>query len=162
VNPRATEATAYHEAGHAVVALAQGLRVEGVTIKPSNGSHGHATTSLDELKGVLVNGELAGRRLRNRIEKHMRAGLAGSMSQRRFRPSSYRGYHSRDDDEFVADLSAYLGLSPEHENARIAQLCDETEGLIKEQWPEIVAVASLVPCSARKPPHERAFPAILR
>ena len=142
MNQRAKEATAYHEAGHAVVALAQRLRVEGVTIKPSKGNHGHATTSLDELKGVLMNGEVAGRRLRNQIEKHMRQSLAGSMSQRRFRSSSYRSHHSRDDDEFVADLSGYLGLPPEEANVRIAQVGDETECLVKEHWPEIVAVAT--------------------
>lgn len=142
VNQQAKEATAYHEAGHAVVALAQGLRMERVTIKPSEGSHGHARASLDELKGVLMNGEVAGRRLRNQIEKHMRQRLAGSISQRRFRPLSYRSHHSRDDDEFVLDLSAHLGLSPEEANVRIAQLGDETDRLIKAHWPEIIAVAT--------------------
>jgi hypothetical protein len=113
-----------------------------VTIRPSESTHGHATASLDELKGVLMNGEVAGPRLRNQIEKHMRQRLAGSISQRRFRPSSYRSHHSRDDDEFVADLSAYLGLSPKQANVRVAQLGDETGSLIEEHWPEIVAVAT--------------------
>jgi len=79
------EATAYHEAGHAVCNLLLGKAFEYVTIVPDEDSYGHC-------KGVVYRG---GQRLaedvygvngraRDWIEKRVKVYLAGNVAEQRF------------------------------------------------------------------------------
>ena len=72
---RSKKLTAYDEAGHAVVAHALGVEVEGVSIVQDEGSLGHTTAPLpgnidssDEEAGAL-------------LEKHLITGVAGAASE---------------------------------------------------------------------------------
>jgi hypothetical protein len=82
---------AYHEAGHAVVALTLGYQVELVTIVPTAGSDGHVRwnnpTRRRSVREALEFGLQVERR-RHLVEHEIIVNLAGSLAQRRHRPHS--------------------------------------------------------------------------
>jgi ATP-dependent Zn protease len=84
------EATAYHEAGHAVAALVYGLAVRAATIIPAPGvtrSVGHANPS----RGIQLDFDDSPR-ARRRAETSIIVCLAGPAAQRRYSArSSYYG-----------------------------------------------------------------------
>src|SRR5262245_52740101 len=101
------EATAYHEAGHAVVAFQFHLRVKSVTIIPdaeraTSGSCSHAQGF-----GPSIEYERSDRN-RLRIERAVMCSLAGLEAQRKYRSSSVRNYHAQSDYAKAADLASAL------------------------------------------------------
>ena len=72
---RNKELAAYHEAGHAVVAHALGVEVEGVSIVQYEGSMGHTTTPLRE------NADSSDEEASADLEKHLITGVAGAASE---------------------------------------------------------------------------------
>jgi hypothetical protein len=109
-------ATAYHEAGHVVAALAygKGIRRQGATIVPDlkRGAAGNVYMLKhipgDPSVGGAYRGDRQTGRMRLRIEEDVIVRLAGGAAQRRFRPSSVRSYHSRTDNESATDLLMYI------------------------------------------------------
>jgi hypothetical protein len=89
-------ATAYHEAGHVVAAIIQGIRLgrKGTSIIPDVDSAGRAHIR----KGFKGNPEyeMSGS-TRLGAERRAIVSLAGEAAQRKFRPSSIRRYHARED-----------------------------------------------------------------
>jgi Peptidase family M41 len=75
VRERNKELAAYHEAGHAVVAHALGVEVEGVSIVQYGGSIGHTTTPLPE------NADSSDEEASADLEKHLLTGVAGAASE---------------------------------------------------------------------------------
>jgi ATP-dependent Zn protease len=75
VRERNKELAAYHEAGHAVVAHALGVEVEGVSIVQYEGSMGHTTTPLPE------NADSSDEEASADLEKHLITGVAGAASE---------------------------------------------------------------------------------
>jgi hypothetical protein len=75
VRERNKELAAYHEAGHAVVAHALGVEVEGVSIVQYEGSMGHTTTPLPE------NADSSDEEASADLEKHLIMGVAGAASE---------------------------------------------------------------------------------
>jgi hypothetical protein len=90
-------ATAYHEAGHAVVAfrLSIPFGAKGVNIDASDGHHGifyhSASIGGDPTNGLPTGGMVA------QAERQAMCSLAGHEAQRRYRPSSVRNYHAHHD-----------------------------------------------------------------
>lgn len=77
------EATAYHEAGHAVVAWRIGMKFRRVTIEPDGGSLGHM---LHAKHPKWFNPEVEfSDRIRLRCESHIIVSYAGQLAQARFR-----------------------------------------------------------------------------
>ncbi len=72
---RNKELAAYHEAGHAVVAHALGVEVEGVSIVQDEGSMGRTTTPLPE------NADSTDEEASADLEKHLITGVAGAASE---------------------------------------------------------------------------------
>jgi hypothetical protein len=102
-------ATAYHEAGHAVAAIAygKGIRRQGAPIVPDAEGALGSVWMLKHIPGDPSAGTLNGR-MRLRIEEDVIVKLAGGAAHRKFRPSSVRSYHSRTDNESAIDLLSYV------------------------------------------------------
>jgi hypothetical protein len=111
-------ATAYHEAGHVVAAIAhgKGIRRQGATIIPDLKRGAAGTVYM--LKHIPGDPSVAGAyrgdrqtgRMQLRIEEDVIVSLAGGVAQRKFRPSSVRSYHWRSDREAAIDLLMYIGV----------------------------------------------------
>lgn len=108
------QATAYHEAGHAVVAffLGVGFRKKTLTIIPdktSAGSFQHHTA----FPGINPEWDNSGR-ARLQAEKSVMISLAGGAAQKRFSQQSYRSWQNRGDRENAIDvLTHFVGDSAE-------------------------------------------------
>jgi hypothetical protein len=100
------EVAAYHEAGHAVVALLMGRPVHKITIAPEQKAreagvagyvkHAWATRASIEWDADGSN--------RWRVEKDVQVLLAGEIAQRRFAPRSIREDHGVSDRRSAMDL----------------------------------------------------------
>jgi hypothetical protein len=104
---QARRATAYHEAGHAVVTFWLGLRLRSLTIVPdlTQGSTGSCHHSSLGLRGVDYS---PSDKNRLRAERGIIVALAGMEAQRRFRPRSVRHYHAWHDYRNAVDLASYF------------------------------------------------------
>ena len=83
--------TAYHEAGHAAIALRLGVNVKKVTIEPDGESLGSVTH--DKLLDLSA-GLDTSTRTRLRMEKLVMVGFAGECAARKFNPKGFRHWSS--------------------------------------------------------------------
>ena len=86
------DSSAYHEAGHAVVAIAQGLTVRVATIIPDRQSHGRVSTPF---RGPPPDLAIEESRAFAKMERHVLSALAGAVAQRIYGRSLQR--YPRDD-----------------------------------------------------------------
>jgi hypothetical protein len=143
-------ATAYHEAGHAVAAIAygKGIRRQGATIVPDlKGALGSVWMRKhipgDPSVGGAYRGDLLTGRMRLRIEEDVMVKLAGEGAQRRFRPSSVRSHHGRSDRETANDLLMYIVGDERELKAYWRLLIVRTENFVRNpmRWMQIEAIA---------------------
>jgi hypothetical protein len=144
-------ATAYHEAGHAVAAMAygKGIRRQGATIAP-NLKRGAAGT-VYMLKHIPGDPSVGGAyrcdrqtgRMRLRIEEDVMVSLAEEAAQRCFRPLSVRSHHGRSDHEDATDLLRYIVGDDRELNAYFRWLMIRTENFVRLpfRWMQIEAIA---------------------
>jgi hypothetical protein len=143
-------ATAYHEAGHAVIVEALGLQLECLSIKPSpESTEAHqGYTRFSDPNGEQQQGNAE--QLRSRVV----FSFAGYAAENRFtgRQPVIEGFYgwpgaARDEDEARKYFAHYLGVKgpewvPDIEwEAYRRRLWDETERLVEMYWPRICAVA---------------------
>jgi hypothetical protein len=133
--------TAYHEAGHAVAAIAQGVAVRSSTIAPDK-QEGYA--------GRVRHGDLTRRvnieadnspSTRSRIERRIVVALAGTAAQRRYDRRSWRSFHSSSDYEMAANLADAVSSSPAASEAFLKWLAVATDDLIAARWVEVEKIA---------------------
>jgi len=136
-------ATAYHEAGHVVAALAygKGIRRQGATIIPDAEALGTVHT-LKHIPGDPSVDLLTGR-MRLRIEEDVIVSLAGGAAQRKFRPSSVRSHHVRRDQVAADRLLDYITVSERERHAYWRWLMVRAEDFVDDsfRWMQIEAVA---------------------
>jgi hypothetical protein len=133
------EATAYHEAGHAVVAWIQHVGLRRISIIPAHGA-----------AGFVHHAPIGGRdmewgdspRVRIRGERLIRVCLAGEIAQRRFDARSIRHYHGAEDRAKAANVISYLASPGEHADAYMRLLEIETQKIVEEWWELIGALAA--------------------
>ena len=118
------EATAYHEAGHAVIAYMLGYRPHSATIVPTFDTAGHIIHP-NPLDGFQLNPDSSDE-ARLRIESLITICFAGPIAQKRYNPRSWRRVHGQWDYEKIAEL----GL-------RVCDSAEQASAFIR--WREIVA-----------------------
>jgi hypothetical protein len=104
------EATAYHEAGHAIAAWKLESRVFRVTLEPDEDSlgktfHSNPLTRVDF--DDIEFGPIAPR-CQRRAENVMIISLAGPAAQHKYNPRSVRLYHGGSDRENVYEILSHL------------------------------------------------------
>jgi hypothetical protein len=132
-------ATAYHEAGHAVVGWRLDLCPRLVSIVPGEGYQGRCIGG-----AVRVNPEavLSDKQFR-RIEKYAIVTLAGREAQRKFAPTSMRRHHTRSDYDQATDVAFLLnGPNEAMRNAHMKLLCLRAKGVVEANWHIIKGVAN--------------------
>jgi hypothetical protein len=104
--------TAYHEAGHAVVAMANGLSVHSISIKPDTTSYGR-TFSRNPLSGRMIECD-ASTSNRWRMEREAKVLFAGTVAEKKLEKFNGRrpqNSHSGDSDyeSLVHIVSCFCG-----------------------------------------------------
>ena len=123
------EATAYHEAGHAVMAHTLGMPMHGASIVPKGGSLGHVRF---KKPGRLILEEMSGEvtpRAQDGIERNIQVAYAGRLTEKMHTGRSNRA-GAQSDYDGMADLALCACGSPEEARAFL-------------KWLELRAVAPL-------------------
>lgn len=127
------EVTAYHEAGHAVAAIVEGIGIgrRGASIVPDEDSRG----SVYLRKGFPGQPDRnAGGAVRLGAERRAIASFAGEAAQRKYRTSSVRRYHSYGDQVHAAELMSYFVESEREKLAYLKWLQIRAEQLVSKPW----------------------------
>jgi hypothetical protein len=133
--------TAYHEAGHAVAAIAQGVAVRSITIVPSK-QEGYAGRVQHEDLTRRVNLDTDNSpNIRSRIERQIVVALAGAAAQRKYDRRSWRSFHSSGDYETAANLADAISSSTAASEAFLNWLAIATDDLIATRWVEVEKIA---------------------
>lgn len=142
--PSQREATAYHEAGHAVMVHVEGYAVLACSIeRPEDLQAGLAG-------GVMWNNPLAVH-ASELPEDHdrpaamrsvARIALAGEIAQRRYRASSWRRHQGRTDREAAVMLAIRLVQSGEQAAALMIGLERQVQDALDAHWQLVEAVAA--------------------
>jgi hypothetical protein len=140
VRSKALEATAYHEAGHAVVAWDQHVGLRRISIVPDRGSAGRVHHA--PIWGRYNPEWDASPQVRLRGERLIRVSLAGMIAQRRFNPRTVRHYHGAEDHAKAVDMIFRLAASDEHADAYMKLLEIETRIIVHQRWELIGAFAA--------------------
>lgn len=137
MRPRLHKPSAYHEAGHAVVAVALGIAVESISVHP------------DKSRGTLEWYSSARTNLECGENPYGDEGvvilLAGGAAQKRHAPSSMRRYTALGDYKKARSL-VFCGVDAEHEAygmfmKRWNWLVAESSNMVEANWHVIDAVA---------------------
>jgi hypothetical protein len=136
------EATAYHEAGHAVIAHALGYKPHSVTVVPTVDFHGHAVHS-NPLYGIQLDIDGSdGARLR--AEKAIVICFAGPLAQQRYNPRSWRRHHGQADYDLICDLGMRVCGSAQQVAAFLRWLEIVAREKVEAQWPRITNIAEIL------------------
>ena len=133
------EATAYHEAGHAVMCHKLGYRVKRITIIPNGTSLGECTH-----EGVIRrNPEFDGSTgVRMQMEKVIMICLAGNIAQRMWRARSVRSHHASSDYQSAVDLALRINGTGSIATAHLRWLRLCTKQVIESSWQTVEALAA--------------------
>ncbi|RUW01101.1 MULTISPECIES: hypothetical protein [unclassified Mesorhizobium] len=132
------KATAYHEAGHAVVAFLQFFKIEFATIKPA----GEAAGMVKSMARGKVDPDIATPAMRAKIEALIIVTLAGDIAQRKHQAKSVRRWHASADRQQAADLALSICGSGESATAYLAWLDIVTRNIVEGRWSVIERVAA--------------------
>ena len=140
----ALQATAYHEAGHLLVAWRENITVHSVSIIANRkiGSAGrvYLRSPLDGAR----RSKAVTKRSRRRLEGLVRYFLSGTLAQKRFNPRSYRRWHDEDDRKQARKIIKRLaGADDEMARAALKHLEAEARDMLSEErnWLCVEAIA---------------------
>lgn len=145
--------TAYHEAGHVVIAHFVKLKVKGVTIVPSDDYNGLATYSRQfdsdhELLDLFFNDQLPDditidefdENITRIITQELKSGLGGYVAEKLYGIDNTDGAYS-DFQEVIGNALKFKS-SGEEATEYIDKLLIEVEFLLKEKWNYVEAIAA--------------------
>jgi ATP-dependent Zn protease len=137
-------ATAYHEAGHAVVADRLGYGFSTVSIIPDadDATHGRIVFSCP----VLASDPNLGLTLRQeeRVRNNIVVTLAGGIAEERFcgKPTDEITLGTQSDRDSVTDLAFRMAGSTAECQALLDWLATRADNIVTHRWPQIEAVAA--------------------
>ena len=132
------QVTAYHEAGHFVVALFLHVPIKYVTVNPDSDSNGHCRTGFRFREQQIY--DLSDTTI-IKFEKDVMVNLAGYEAARKFRPSSVRRHHAASDRNNVIELISRAG-APNETSLWIKLLTIRTRNLLEIRWNEVEKIAA--------------------
>lgn len=132
-------ATAFHEAGHAVIAWSLGLRVHRVTVIPSKDYLGLAVCQ-NALAGIKLDIDNSDRAM-IKAEKRILVALAGAAAQKKFSPRSVQSWDPSLDYQVASDIAQRIHGSDDVVDAYLRWLQFRTEHDVAFHWPQISCVA---------------------
>ena len=135
---KALQATAYHEAGHAVAAVYYRTRLKRATIIPEGDTTGHCLQLPPSLRGIDIEPTL---RLEGLARDRVMVSLAGRAAQLKFWSRGTRFYHARSDYERAVDLLGRFTRTTEELEAYMKLMVIRARYFIETWWPQISAVA---------------------
>jgi len=136
-NPRRT--TAYHEAGHALMCIMEGVRLTKVTIVSDEnvaGSCGYENLFSGKFPEI-DNSE----RVRLKMEKRAKIALAGAISQKLLNPHGFRNYHASADYSAAVKMALRVNGSTKQAEAWLKWLEICTRETIQARWSVIQGLA---------------------
>lgn len=136
---RRREATAYHEAGHAVAAWKLGYRPISASIIGADESVGEVRHENPYGNHAGYDGSELGRL---RIERAIIIRLAGPIAQKLYRPTSWRRWQGGADYAVAADLALLVWGSGEIASAFLKWLDLRAKAFIEQNWPVVERVAN--------------------
>lgn len=138
------QATAYHEAGHAVAAWLSGIKIESISIIPSAEDDGRIVHA-NPLHGIKIECEGSDRG-RLPAERLATVRLAGPIAQRIWNARSWRSRHGAADFEQALNGIAAFSSSPRHCEAWLRAIEVATEDMLRlpEVWAIVAGVAELL------------------
>ncbi len=136
---RRREATAYHEAGHAVAAWKLGYRPISASIIAADESVGEVRHENPYGNNAEYDGSELGRL---RIERAIIIRLAGPIAQKRYRPTSWRRWQGGADYAVAADLALVVCGSGKIASAFLKWLDLRAKALIEQNWPIVERLAN--------------------
>jgi hypothetical protein len=141
---RRIEIAAYHEAGHAVMAVLTRTPLRDTTIVASRLGASSGQTRLERSRVSERRSSKAklGPRGHRQILGRACFDIAGEIAARRFAPSSWRTLHSRSDLANLSGLLDTLGLSEVRLKALAKAIVVTADSLIQANWTRVEAVAS--------------------
>ena len=125
---KALRSTAYHEAGHAVMAWHEGLSINEISIVPDHKSSGRIIHA-NPLRGIHLDMDNSNR-ARIRAESAIRVALAGPIAQRHYNPRGFQHRHAESDYELAKDRILYITGSGEEANAYMNLLEIQTRQIV--------------------------------
>jgi hypothetical protein len=130
---------AFHEAGHAVMHVLAGHRLQLLSIKPGEESHG-GTNVVPQFR-VPSSGPVSPQTVAN-VEAAVCILLAGWEAQRRAAPRSVRSHEAVEDSRKAVDLIDVLSGSNEEVQAWIRLLEVRTRQRVAHYWRAVKALAT--------------------
>ena len=132
-------ATAYHEAGHAVVSWALGFNVKTISIRKTQRWDGFAEFD-NPLAGYDPNVILTSR-TRKLLESAVMIRLAGAIAQRKHAPSSYKSRDADMDHDAALEFVERLSQHPDNVQPLVSRLGRRTERLVNRRKRQIASIA---------------------
>jgi Peptidase family M41 len=139
---RKIEATAHHEAGHAVVAWSLGIPLRHATIIPDEDSIGHVLFHKLPKWCEENSRSYSPDRARIFMEKRIQINLAGQIAEKVFRGRRPNRYSHRSDDDHSVDIAIRFAGTGEIATAWLHWLFLNTRARVELNWKQIQAVAS--------------------
>lgn len=138
------QSSAYHEAGHAVVAWYHNINLELITLGAAEDETGR-TQHVDPLQGIdTAWGPTVADRIR--MEQLIGVCLAGPLAQRKFSLVGFRRAHAEDDWQQAVDLLSYFVVTHEELEAYFRLLEIQTRNLLNLDfvWKSIANLAAVL------------------
>lgn len=139
---KALWSTAYHEAGHAVMAWHERVRLTSITIEP-DGEFLGAVRHADLFRGVRLDADRSDR-ARLRVERRVRVCLAGGIAEKPFNPKGYRRWSCGADHEQALDALEHLCRSAAEVEAWCRLLDIQTQYALDLHWPMVEGLAGVL------------------
>jgi ATP-dependent Zn protease len=151
-----TKATAYHEAGHAVVAHVLGQRIKRITVVPNKSQNYVGCVFFAKQPSVKGIDRDPSSKITRAAQERIMVSLAGLCAQNLFNPRTCRSFHG---DKDFKEVMLYVGhLVRENEAKPFLNWMEvRTDNLLRDNWKAVEVLAEeLIRCReiSRKEAHQ--------